>query len=66
MSRRKRVVRKQQVVGLKNPHAKRITERPDEANERQPGHWEMDMVVGGKGTTAYAFSTKMASPQNFN
>ena len=52
MSKRKRVIRKQQTIGLKNPHAKRITERPAEANARQSGHWEMDTVVGGKGTTA--------------
>ena len=51
MSKPKRVVR-QRTMGLKNPTAKRITERPVEANERQPGHWEMDTVVGGKGTTA--------------
>jgi IS30 family transposase len=49
VSRRKRVVCKR-TVGLKNPNAKRISERPIEANERHPGHWEMDTVVGGKGS----------------
>jgi IS30 family transposase len=51
MSRRKRVVRKR-TIGFKNPYAKRISERPFEANERQSGHWEMDTVVSGKGGTA--------------
>ena len=51
MSRRRRVVRKR-AVGLKNPYAKRINERPSEANERHSGHWEMDTVVSGKGSTA--------------
>jgi IS30 family transposase len=51
MSMRKRVVRMRR-VGLKNANAKRIDERPAEANERQPGHWEMDTVVSGKGATA--------------
>ena len=51
MSKRKRVIRKR-TVGLKNPNAKRIDERPCEANDRQPGHWEMDTVVGGKGDKA--------------
>jgi IS30 family transposase len=49
MSKRKRVVRRR-TVGLKNPNAKRIDERPVEANERQAGHWEMDTVVGRKGS----------------
>ena len=40
MSKRKRVVRSR-TVGLKNPNAKRINERPVEADDRQPGHWEM-------------------------
>ena len=44
MSKHKRVVRKRR-VGLKNPNAKRI-------DERQPGHWEMDTVVGSKGDKA--------------
>ncbi len=36
-------------VGYKNSTAKRIDERPQEANERQSGHWEMDLVVSGVG-----------------
>jgi len=51
MNRQRRVVRNR-TVGLKNPYAKRINERPSEANERQLGHWEMDTVVSGKGSTA--------------
>ena len=39
-------------VGFKNPTAKRITERPAEADKRESGHWEMDTVVSGKGGTA--------------
>jgi IS30 family transposase len=51
MSRRKRVVRKR-TIGLKNPNAKRINERPAEADERQAGHLEMDTVVSCKGSTS--------------
>ena len=51
MSRRRHVVRKR-AVGMKTPYAKRISERPLEADERHPGHWEMYTVVGGKGSTA--------------
>jgi IS30 family transposase len=36
-------------VAYKNPTAKRIDERPQEANERASGHWEMDLVVSGAG-----------------
>ena len=42
-------VKRKRQVGLKNPTAKRIYERPAEANERVHGHWEMDTVLGGKG-----------------
>jgi IS30 family transposase len=34
-------------VGRCNSTAKRIDERPLEAAERQPGHWEMDLVLSG-------------------
>ena len=50
-SKPKRVFRKSR-VGLKNPTAKRITERPVESDEREAGHWEMDTVVSGKGGVA--------------
>ena len=46
LSKRRRKVGCQR-VGNKNSTAKRIDERPQEANERQPGHWEMDLVVSG-------------------
>lgn len=35
-------------VSLKNTIAKSINERPEEANNREQGHWEMDTVVSGK------------------
>lgn len=35
-------------VSLKNTTARSINERPDEANNREQGHWEMDTVVSGK------------------
>ncbi|MDR2884801.1 MAG: IS30 family transposase [Deferribacteraceae bacterium] len=44
--RRKVAMRK---VSYKNPTAKRIDSRPKEADERQAGHWEMDLVVSGAG-----------------
>jgi IS30 family transposase len=44
-----RKVKQKPRVGYKNPTAKRIDEHPQEANERQPNHWEMDLVVSGKG-----------------
>jgi IS30 family transposase len=43
---RKVVMRK---VSYKNPTAKRIDSRPQEANERAACHWEMDLVVSGAG-----------------
>lgn len=36
-------------VSYKNPMARSITERPIEAEERLPGHWEMDLVLSGAG-----------------
>lgn len=36
-------------IAYRNPAAMRIDERPAEANERKPGHWEMDLVVSGAG-----------------
>jgi IS30 family transposase len=48
MKRRNRKVSVRK-VSYKNPTAKRIDSRPQEANERQPGHWEMDLVVSGAG-----------------
>jgi len=47
MSKRKRPVHKRKVA-WKNSTARRINERPQEADDRQPGHWEMDTVVSGK------------------
>jgi len=38
-------------VALNNKNGKSITERPKEADERtEPGHWEIDLVVGKQGT----------------
>jgi len=47
--------RKQKKSGTRmaynNPHGKSINMRPQEANDRSEyGHWEMDTVVGGKGS----------------
>lgn len=36
-------------VGYHNATAKRIDERPEAANTRASGHWEMDTVVSGRG-----------------
>ena len=48
---RKRSYKKIQTVALNNKTGKSITERPREANERsEPGHWEIDLVVGKQGT----------------
>ena len=48
LTKRPRAKRKSK-VGLKNPTAKRIDQRPAEANDRACGHWEMDTVLSGKG-----------------
>jgi IS30 family transposase len=38
-------------MAYNNPHGKSINMRPQEADERSEyGHWEMDTVVGGKGS----------------
>lgn len=44
----KRKKQKRREVSWRNVTAKRITERPAEAETRESGHWEMDTVVGGK------------------
>lgn len=42
-----------QVREKKPPHGRSIEERPPEINTREePGHWEMDTVVGKKGSKA--------------
>ena len=48
LSRSKQHKVKQARVGYHNATAKRIDERPREADERQAGHWEMDLVVSGQ------------------
>ncbi len=49
--RTKRKIHKIHTVALNNKKGKSICERPVEANERtQQGHWEIDLVVGKKGT----------------
>lgn len=41
------------VQRVAHPKLPSITQRPEEINNRQePGHWEMDLVVGKKGTKA--------------
>ncbi len=50
--RKKREYRALRRVSLTNKMARRITERPKEANERlEYGHWEGDCVKGAQGTT---------------
>jgi len=47
----KRNYKKIRTVALNNKDGKSITERPREADERtEPGHWEIDLVVGKQGT----------------
>ncbi len=47
----KRDYKKIRKVALNNRTGKSITERPREADERsEPGHWEIDLVVGKQGT----------------
>ena len=47
----KRDYKKIRRVALNNRTGKSITERPSEADERsEPGHWEIDLVVGKQGT----------------
>ena len=48
---RKRRYTKIRTVALNNKNGKSISERPKEANDRsEQGHWEIDLVVGRKGT----------------
>ena len=48
---RKRKYRNVRTVALNNKNGKSINERPKEAEERtEPGHWEIDLVVGKQGT----------------
>ena len=50
-SGKKRSYRKVRKVALNNKNGKSISERPKEADERtEQGHWEIDLVVGKKGT----------------
>jgi IS30 family transposase len=50
---KKRNYKKIRTVALNNRTGRSITERPKEANERtEPGHWEIDLVVGKQGTKA--------------
>ena len=50
--RRQREYRTIRKVSLTNKMARRITERPEEANNRlEYGHWEGDCVKGAQGTT---------------
>lgn len=53
---------KQSRVSYRNPTAKRIDERPADANERKPGHREMDLVVSGhNGSGSLLVFTERAS-----
>jgi len=48
---KKRNYKKIRTVALNNKTGKSITERPQEADDREEqGHWEIDLVVGKKGT----------------
>ena len=50
--RQKRGYRTVRRISLTNKMARRITERPEEANKRlEYGHWEGDCVKGAQGTT---------------
>ena len=50
---KKRNYKKIRTVALNNKSGKSISERPREADERtEKGHWEIDLVVGKKGTKA--------------
>jgi IS30 family transposase len=50
---KKRDYKKVRTVALNNKKGKSIEERPKEADERtEPGHWEIDLVVGKQGTKA--------------
>ena len=48
---KKRKYRKIRKISLKNKMGKSIEERPESVNKREErGHWEIDLVVGKKGT----------------
>ncbi|MGI6664674.1 MAG: IS30 family transposase [Christensenellaceae bacterium] len=48
---KKRDYKKIRTVALNNRNGKSITERPKGADDRsEPGHWEIDLVVGKQGT----------------
>jgi IS30 family transposase len=48
---KKRTYKKIRKVALNNKNGKSIDDRPDAANRRkEAGHWEIDLVVGKKGT----------------
>lgn len=50
---KKRDYKKIRTVALNNKTGKSISERPEGANERsEQGHWEIDLVVGKRGTKA--------------
>lgn len=50
---KKRDYRKIRRVALNNKTGKSITERSQAANDRkEPGHWEIDLVIGKQGTKA--------------
>jgi IS30 family transposase len=52
-NKKKRKYKKVRTVALNNRKGKSIEERPEKANNRtEQGHWEIDLVVGKKGTKA--------------
>lgn len=65
--RRRRKYRHIRRVGLKNPRARSIEDRPEKANKRlEYGHWEGDCVVGrrsGKKDGLFTLSERMTREQ---